>query len=205
MFRDRHDAGRRLAQNLERYAEKDAVVLALPRGGVVLGREVADALKLPLDIVVARKIGHPNNPEYAIAAVDEKGMLLCDEAERRTIDPQWLEGERERQRQEAHRRVVRYRGEKQPPQVKGKIAIIVDDGIATGLTMRLAIKAIRAHMPAKIVVAVPVAPSDSIARIRREADELVVLEPPEEFLGAVGAHYEEFDQVADEEVVRLLG
>lgn len=204
MFKDRADAGRQLAERLAHYRNTGAVVLALPRGGVVVGYEIAHALDVPLDIVVTRKIGHPNNPEYAICAVDESGILLCNEVERASVDATWLKHETKRQQDEAQRRSSVYRKGKAPAIIGGKTAIITDDGIATGLTMRLAIAAVQAQHPARIVVAVPVAPSDVVGIIQREADELIVLEPPEEFLGAVGAHYERFDQTRDEEVIRLL-
>ena len=204
MFRDRNDAGKLLAERLAKYRGQDAVVLALPRGGVVVGYEIAQALSLPLDIVVVRKIGHPNNPEYAICAIDEKGVLLCNETERAAVDQLWLQKEMQRQRTEAQRRSALYRGKKKPANFEGKIAIIIDDGIATGLTARLAIEGVKAHNPKTIVVAVPVASSGVVRKIKREVDELIVLEPPEEFLGAVGAHYEHFSQVEDEEVIRLM-
>ena len=204
MFQNREDAGQQLAKMLERYRDTDAVVLALPRGGVVVGYEIAQALGLLLDIVVTRKIGHPSDPEYAICAVDEKGTLLCDEAGRESVGKEWLKGEAERQREEAERRVRAYRGKEEPANIKGKTVIIADDGIATGLTMRLAVMAVKAGMPKRVVVAVPVAPSEIVQKLKREVDELIVLLPPEEFAGAVGAHYQEFKQVEDETVIRLL-
>ena len=204
MFRDREDAGKQLARALEGYRGTDAVVLALPRGGVVIGERVAKGLGLPLDIVVARKVGHPTNPEYAICAVDERGTRLCNEAELKRIDKKWLNQAVEQEQQEAQRRIALYRGKKAPISISGKTVIIVDDGIATGLTMRLAVQAVKTQGPKKVVVAVPVVPSDVAMKIKREADELVVLLPPEDFLGAVGAHYEYFPQVEDAEVIRLL-
>ena len=203
MFKDRQDAGVQLAKKLSSYRGQDAVILALPRGGVVIGYEVAKALKLPLDIIVVRKVGYPGDPEYAICAVDEKGTLLCDQ-EADTIDRQWLQKEIERQRQEALRRLGAYRGNRKPIGVAGKIAIVVDDGIATGLTMRLAVRALAAQHPKKIIIAVPVAPELQRTLMREGADEVIVLEPPEEFWGAVGAHYESFEQVTDSEVISLL-
>jgi predicted phosphoribosyltransferase len=204
MFKDRADAGKLLAQKLAPYVKQDAIVLALPRGGVVVGYEIAQTLKLPLDIVVVRKIGHPNNPEYAICAVDEKGTLLCNEAERALVDKKWLQEETERQKREAQRRVALYRGGKEPVEIKGKTVIIIDDGIATGLTVRLAIAAVKAQHPERTIIAVPVSPSDIVQKIKREVDDVIVLEPPEDFLGSVGAHYERFEQVEDSEVVRLM-
>jgi predicted phosphoribosyltransferase len=204
MFRDREEAGKQLARALDGYRGTDAVVLALPRGGVVVGERVAKGLGLPLDIVVARKVGHPTNPEYAICAVDERGTRLCNEAELKRIDKKWLNQAVEQEQQEAQRRIVLYRGKRAPTAITGKTVIIVDDGVATGLTMRLAVQAVKAQWPKKIVVAVPVVPSDVAQKIKREVEELVVLLPPEEFLGAVGAHYNYFPQVEDAEVIRLL-
>jgi len=204
MFKDRNDAGRQLAEKLAQYRGQDAVVLALPRGGVVVGREIAKTLGLPLDIVVTRKIGHPNNPEYAIGAVDNMGATILNDAEAATVNQAWLADEIKREIQEAMRRVKEYRGNRKPIVISGKTALIVDDGIATGLTMRLAVRSVMAQNPARTVVAVPVAPVETINDLRREADEVIVLEPPEKFLGAVGAHYIEFEQVGDDTVIRLL-
>ncbi|MGC9602755.1 MAG: phosphoribosyltransferase family protein [Minisyncoccia bacterium] len=204
MFKDRIDAGRQLAKRLVSYSGRDAVVLAIPRGGVVLGHIIAQELRLPFDIVVTRKVGHPDNPEYAICAVDERGTLLCNETETQSVDKKWLREETERQKKEAQRRSSMYRGDKRPMELAGKTVIITDDGVATGLTMRLAIAAVRAQYPKYIVVAIPVAPSDVAQKIKQEADELVVLESPEDFLGSVGAHYKRFEQVKDEEVTHLM-
>lgn len=203
IFQNRENAGQQLAKRLEHYRDTNAVVLALPRGGVVVGYEIAQSLGLPLDIVVTRKIGHPANPEYAICAVDEKGALLCNEDEREFVSKKWLEGEIERQKTEAARRLKIYRGNKNPLKTKDKTVIITDDGIATGLTMRLAVKIVRAQKPMRIVVAVPVAPADVVQKLKYEVDELIVLLPPAEFAGAVGAHYLEFEQVNDDAVIQL--
>lgn len=203
MFRDRNDAGEQLARVLKKYGEEDAVVIALPRGGVVVGERIARALGLPLDICAVRKIGHPNNQEYALCAVDEHGTMLCDEAAT-PVDPAWISSERQKQAEEAKRRASLYRGGRMARSLKNKIAIIVDDGIATGLTMRLAVQVVKEQKPLRIVAAVPVAPEDSVRSLKKEADEIIVLESPAEFLGAVGAHYERFEQVGDAEVIRLL-
>lgn len=205
MLRDRTDAGKQLAKKLSQYRGQDAVVLALPRGGVVVGFEVAEALLAPLDIIAIRKIGHPFHPEYAIGAVDEHGARILNEMEAANVDKDWLKQETEREVAEAKRRSRVYRGGKPAEQLKGKVVILVDDGIATGLTMQLAVRSVKAQAPAKIVVAVPVAPADSLRALKDEgADEVLVLEPPEEFMGAVGSHYMRFDQTSDEEVIRLL-
>lgn len=204
MLKNRPEAGVLLAQKLQEYKGTDAVVLALPRGGVVVGRALADALSLPLDIIATRKIGHPTNPEYAIGAVDANGLSVFNEAEVASVDPEWLKEETERQKDEAKRRTILYRKGKSPVDLSGRVAIVIDDGIATGFTMRLAVKAARKEKPKKIIVAVPVAPADSISEIRNEgADEIILLEPSEEFLGAVGAHYQEFEQIEDKEVIKL--
>ena len=203
MFKDRSDAGRQLAEKLALYRGKEAVVLALPRGGVVTGFEIARVLSLPLDIVAVRKVGAPDNPEYAIGAVGANGTVILNDAEAATIDKTWLAGEIAAQKKEAQRRSRVYRAGKKSLDITGKTAIIVDDGIATGLTMRIAVRSAKAE---KVVVAVPVAPPEAVHALSEEgADEVIVLEPPEEFLGAVGAHYIRFEQVEDDEVIRLMG
>jgi len=194
-----------LAEKLAAYSGTDAVVLGLPRGGTVVAAEISRALRLPLDIVVVRKVGHPDNPEYAIGAVDEKGTNIFNEEEAASINQHWLKEEVERQSVEARRRTRTYRGEKKPLTLKEKIVIIVDDGIATGFTMRLAVRSVKADKPARLIVAVPVAPGGMESDLCADgADELLTLLPPGEFLGAVGAHYVSFPQTNDEEVVRLL-
>jgi len=205
MFTDRMEAGKQLALKLADYRGKDVVVLALPRGGVVMGYEIARALSCPLDIIVTRKIGHPLDPEYAIGSVDERGISIMNAGETAMLDASWLRDEIERQSKEARRRSVAYRHGRKPIDYTGKIVIIVDDGIATGLTMRLAVRSAKAAKPKKIIVAVPVGAEDSLCTLRDEgADETIVLVPPEEFKGAVGAHYAQFEQVEDKEVIAIL-
>src|SRR3989344_4789956 len=205
MFEDRRDAGRKIAGALREYKWKDAIVLALPRGGVVTAYEVAGALGLPLDIVSIRKIGYPENPEYAVGAVDERGAVILNEDIAGSIDQVWLRGETQRQQAEAKRRSLVYRGGRKLPSIAGKIAIIVDDGVATGLTMRLAVRVVKAQMPLMVIVAGQGATSETIRILKAEgADEVIVVEPPEEFMGAVGAHYVRFEQVEDAEVIALL-
>ena len=204
MFFDRREAGKQLAEKLKKYAVENAVVLVLPRGGVVVGYEVARSLGCPLDIVVTRKVGYPDNPEYAILAVDSLGTTLANVAETAYVDAAWLQKETEKQKEEAARRITLFRGGSSPVPLSGKTVILVDDGIATGLTMRLAIQAVRKENPARVIVAVPVCPPDVAAILKKEADEFFVLEDPREFAGAVGAHFESFPQVEDEEVIRLL-
>lgn len=203
-FRDRTDAGKRLATALASYAGQAGVVLALPRGGVVLGVEVADKLGMPLDLVIPRKIGHPQQPEYAIAAVAENGELAANDAEVRRVDPKWFRETVAREQAEARRRRGLYVGGRAPLALAGKLAILVDDGIATGLTMFAAIRDVKQRGPARTVVAVPVAPADTVAQLRREVDAVVTLDEGEYFLGAVGAYYDDFPQVSDDEVVALM-
>ena len=169
-----------------------------------MGVEVAKELNAPLDLLIPRKIGHQFNPEYAICAVSESGDLVCNEAERAAADPDWFEKEVQKEIQEAKRRRKIYLADREPISAEGKIIIIVDDGIATGLTMRAAIEGARRRNPEKIVVAIPVTPRDTAQIIREEADELVALDEPAMYLGAVGAYYREFGQTSDEEVLELM-
>jgi len=203
-FKDRTEAGRILAQALKPHANQDGVVYALPRGGVVLGAEVARALRMPLDLLIPRKLGHPLQPEYAIGAVVENGEMVVNQWEVSRVDPEWFKREVEAEREEARRRRELYLGARAPVAAKGKVAIIVDDGIATGLTMEVAIRDARRREPGRLVVAVPVAPPETVERLAREVDEFVVLDRSPYYLGAVGAYYDRFAQVSDDEVVALL-
>jgi len=204
-FNDRVDAGRRLALALSGYKGRDLVVLAIPRGGVVVGYEVARELNVPLDVVIPHKIGAPGNPELAIGAVTQDGTTILDRELVRylQVPDSYLRREIESQIREINRRITRYRGDRSMPTLNGKVVIIVDDGVATGATVRAAIRSIRKQNPSSIVVAVPVGPSDTIEQLRREADDMVCLSTPEPFL-AIGQFYRHFDQTSDEEVVRLL-
>ena len=204
MFRDRKDAGEQLAQALIGYKSQPVVVYALPRGGVVLGAAIARALDAPLDLIVVRKIGHPNSPEYAIGAVAEDGYVVTNPAEAATLDERWIEGAAAVELKEAQRRRDLYLRGRRPVAVEDRIAIIVDDGLATGLTMEAAIYEIRKRRPREVVVAVPVAAAETVNRLRGQVDRLVVLYIPSGFFGAVGAFYRCFDQVSDEEVVTLM-
>lgn len=203
MYADRQEAGRKLARALGNYKGQDTVVLALPRGGIVLGAEVADVLGAPLDVVLVRKIGHPYSPEYAIGAVvrGEEPVVSEDESP----DEAWLKKAAADEQQVNESRYDLYYGDEyEPVPLKNKTVIIVDDGIATGLTMEAAVQAVRRRGASRVVVAVPVAPDDSLAHLETLADEVVVLDDPKDFLGSVGAHYQEFKQVDDEEVRALL-
>ncbi|WP_322520677.1 phosphoribosyltransferase family protein [Guyparkeria halophila] len=202
-FADRREAGCQLAEALERFRGQPGVVYALPRGGVSLGLEVARHLNMPLDVLIPRKIGHPMQPEYAICAVPEQGERVCNAREEAAVDPNWLADAETRERVEASRRRALY-GRADAPTVEGKLAIIVDDGIATGLTMRAAIRDADARDPARVVVAIPVVPASTAAQLETEADELVALEITDQYLGAVGAYYDSFPQVSDHEVIAML-
>jgi putative phosphoribosyl transferase len=206
MFQDRSDAGRQLAQALRRLSPIDPVVLALPRGGVPVAVEVARALDAPLDLLFVRKIGAAYQPELALAAVAEGGGISVNDE---MVDPgdtttcAYIDREAQRQLQEIARRRQLYLGGRPPVPVAGRTAIVVDDGIATGATVRAALELLRQKRPARIVLAVPVAPRRSLSEMRAFADEIVCLETPAVF-EAVGRHYRHFGQVEDEEVVALL-
>ena len=202
-FIDRRKAGRELADRLAQYKDQ-AVVLALPRGGVETAVEVAEELEVPLDLVIARKIGHPGNPEYAIGAVTEAGPAIWNEIEYDNLEEVWRKQAEQEQRREARRRRDEYLADREPVRLKGKTVIIVDDGIATGLTMQAAIGEIRRQNPGKIVVAVPVAPRDVAEELAEQVNDVIVLIDPDDFSGAVGAHYENFPQLEDEDVLNLL-
>ena len=201
-FKDRTEAGRLLAKALAKYEHEDVVVFALPRGGVVLGNVVANYLHAPLDLLITRKIGYPGNEECAVCAVAEEGDMICDSNASR-LDQEWLRARAEKERQEAKRRRQVYLAGRGSAPVENKVAIIVDDGVATGLTILLAIMVLKNRHPKKIVVAVPVSSPDAAARIRAEADELVALDVPQYFM-AVGEHYEQFPQLSDEDVIRYM-
>lgn len=203
MFKDRADAGQQLAGKLMTYANRqDVVVIGLPRGGVVTAAEVAKALKAPLDIIVPRKIGYPGNPELAIGALAEEGITVMNPYAS-DVPQETIAQIVEKEKQEARRRLTVYRGERKPLDLRNKVAILVDDGIATGATMRAAIVSAKAKGALKIVVAAPVIATDTMIVLEEEADELIVLEVPA-FFDAVGRFYENFSQTTDDEVIRVL-
>ena len=204
LFQDRKDAGIRLEEALEKYRGQDVVVFALPRGGVVLGAEIAEYLHAPLDLVLTKKIGHPGNSEYAICAIAEEGEPLCDPSEVSMVDPDWFRNEVERTRAELRRRRKEYLGETKLREVKGKIVIIVDDGIATGFTMMAAIVEMKRREAKLVVVAIPVTPYDTALKLKSMGVDLVSLNVDHNFQGAVGAYYLDFRQVTDSEVISLL-
>jgi putative phosphoribosyl transferase len=203
IFIDRTDAGKNLARALRSYQGQDVVIYALPRGGVILGAEIARELDAPLDVIVVRKIGHPLSPEYAIAAIAEDGHTATNPSELASIDTEWFEGRSEDERQEARRRRELYTRGRAAISATDRIAIIVDDGLATGLTMFAAIQEIRHARPKKVVVAVPVAPPNVLQQLKKVVDEVIALHITP-VLGAIGAFYLNFDQVTDDQVIELM-
>lgn len=207
IFKDRQDAGKQLSEKLAHYKDNpNTIVLGLPRGGVVVAFEIAQALHLPMDIIVPRKIGAPGNPELAIGAITEDGESIFDE--RMILDygisQDYLANERQKEKQEALRRLHLYRGTRPPLRLENKIAILVDDGIATGATMRAAIKSAKAKGSLKIIVAIPTAAKDSLEKIKKEANEILCLDTPPLFF-AIGEFYQDFPQIEDKEVIDLMG
>ena len=205
LLKDRSEAGRRLADRLVCYQDEHPVVLALPRGGVPVAFEIARRLGCPLDVLIARKIGAPGNPEYGLGAIAEDGNRWIDERRMREagyslreISPTIAAEE-----METRRRAEAYRHGRPPIEVRDRFVILVDDGVATGGTLRVAIRSVRARHPRRLVVALGVAPQDTLRELAREADEVVAVLVPKVFF-AVGEWYVHFDQVSDREVERLL-
>lgn len=205
VFQDRKDAGQRLAKALDRYAAEKPVILAMPRGGVVVAYEIAKALKAPLDVVVSRKIGAPQQPEYAIGAIAEGDVHIFNSEAIASLDINETELAFivAREKKEMERRIKLYRGSKPFPSVKDKVVIIVDDGVATGQTALVTIRSVRKMQPRKIIFASGVCARDAAAMLRQEADEVICLSLPEIFY-AVGQWYHNFGQTEDAEVIRLL-
>lgn len=206
IFTNRSQAGRRLARQLSKYANRrDVIVLGVPRGGVPVAFEVATALGAPLDVFVLRKLGVPGHEELAFGAIGSGGIRVLDTDLIKILDlsPRDIELVTAEEKQELKRRERAYRGGRPPLDVRGLTVILVDDGIATGSSIRAAIRALRRMSPARLVVATPVAPASTCSRLRPEVDELVCAETPEPFYG-VGQFYDDFSQVSDEEVQELL-
>ena len=204
-FVDRGDAGRRLAERLAPYKDERPVVFALPRGGVPVGAEVARSLGAPLEVVVSRKLGAPDQPEFGIGAVAPGDVRVLNERAVRVlgIPEDYLERVTERESAEVERRLRLFRGDRPYPDLEGRTAILVDDGLATGVTARAALRTLRRMEPERLVLAVPVCAPQTAALIRPEADDLLCLIAPTD-LKAIGLWYESFEQVPDEEVIRLL-
>ena len=205
MFQDRTDAGRQLAELLDKEDVEADIVLGIPRGALPVARPVADALDVPLDIVVASKIGAPNNSELAIGAVasDGSSWLNDDIVDRLNVPDEYVERERDREAENARGKADRYRGDRDPPELAGKRVAVVDDGVATGATARACLGQVRDASADRVTLAVPVGSPDAIEDLQAHADEIVVVESPPHF-NAVGQFYERFDQVSDEEAMTYL-
>lgn len=205
LFNDRQDAGRQLAQRLVAYRDQDPVVVALPRGGVPVAYEVARALGAPLDVIIARKLGAPGQPELGIGAIAQGGSIyLNTELIRRLgVSEDYLRRVAAEESREIERRLETYRRGRAPLDVSGRVAILIDDGLATGATMRAAIRALRAQGARAVVMAVPVCAPDTLAAIRPEVDAAICVAVPRDFR-AVGLWYRDFSQTTDEEVIELL-
>ena len=205
LFVDRADAGRRLVPSLKDLVGGDALVLAIPRGGVIIGYEVAKAIGLPLDVIIPRKIGAPSNPELAIGAMTEDGTVLLDKrlVEYLQVSNEYIKKETETQKHEIQRRLRLYRGASPYPILENRDIILVDDGIATGSTMKAALASVRKRGAKTVVIAIPVGSHSTIKELEEKADNVVCLYTPEPFY-AIGQFYEDFSQTQDEEVTRLL-
>lgn len=199
-FKNRAEAGQLLASKLRKYQGTNSIVLAIPRGGVAIGYEVAKELHLPLDIILSKKIGHPNNKEYAIGAVSMNTTILDEHPE---ISQDYIQTEIKKIRKAMQEKYFLYYGNQQPLEVKDKNVIVVDDGIATGNTLLACLTMIRKKNPAKIIVAVPVLHSNSVSLFQKKSEELVYLIAPN-FFGGIGEFYEQFDQVEDDEAIEML-
>lgn len=205
LFKDRIDAGKQVVKKLLKYIGKNAIVLAIPRGGVIVGNEIAKVINAKLDIVVPRKIGSPDDPEFAIGAVAPDGSIALDETivSSYQISENYIKNKVKEEVQEIKRRMETYRGNKPAPKLRDKIVILVDDGVATGNTIIASVKFIKKQKPKKIVVAVPVAPSDFVNKVSSMVDEVISLKPLEPYY-AISMHYLSFEQTEDEEVIEIL-
>jgi putative phosphoribosyl transferase len=204
-FEDRRDAGRRLAEKLSRFKDERTVIFALPRGGVPVGYEISLALEAPLDVFVSRKLGAPGQPEFGIGAVAAGGVRVLnqDVVRRLGIPDDYVQEITAQELAEVERRLRYFRGERPEPEVGGRTAILVDDGLATGVTARAAVQSLRLRKPRRLVLAAPVCAAQTADLFRTAVDELVCLESPSD-LGAIGFWYRNFEQTSDEEVVELL-
>ena len=200
MFRDRLEAGLLLAAKLKKYKNDPGVVLAVPRGGVPVAYAVAKELGFPVEVVLTKKIGHPTNKEYAIGAASLTDYFIVPHD---NVTEEYIEQELQRGRSRLKEMYIRFMGDKEPENLKGKTVIVIDDGIATGNTLMGTVNVLRKSKPGKIVIGVPVASKSAVQKLSKEVDEVVVVMIPEEFYG-VGAFYEDFEQVSDEEVMFYL-
>lgn len=204
-FKNRAEAGKRLAAALSKFKGGEVVVLGIPRGGVVVANEVAKVLVAPLDVVVTRKIEAPGEPEYALGAVTQEGDVIMDRqaAEALGATPEYLDDQIRKKREEVKERMQRLRGDSPYPRLEGKVVVIVDDGIATGSSVGAAVMSVKKMKPKEIVVAVPVAPKDAVDTLSEDGTKVVCLETPGQFL-AIGEFYGDFGQVEDLDVKRIL-
>lgn len=205
LFKDRIDAGKKLAKKLLKYKGKNPIVLAIPRGGIIVGDEIAKALNAKLDIVVPRKISSPQDPEFAIGAVAPDGSISLDKNVVRDyrISETYITNKVREELDEIKRRMEIYRGNKHFPELENKVVIITDDGVATGNTILASIEFVKNQKPSKTIVAVPVAPSNFISKVSSIVDEVISLQPLEPYY-AISMHYENFTQTTDEEVISIL-
>jgi predicted phosphoribosyltransferase len=200
MFRNRTEAGMLLALRLQKYQNDPGVILAVPRGGVPVAYEVAKELGFPLEVILTKKIGHPMNPEYAIGAASLSDYFVVPHD---IVSQDYIDNEVLKIRKKLKEMYVKFMGNKEPEDLKGKTVIVIDDGVATGNTLLSTIDVIRKSDPAKIVIAVPVAPESAVSKLSKAVDDVVVVMIPESFYG-VGSFYEDFEQVNDEEVIYYL-
>jgi putative phosphoribosyl transferase len=199
-FKNRMEAGQLLAHKLKKYQDSNSIILAIPRGGVAIGYEIAQELHLPLDIVLSKKIGHPNNKEYAIGAVSLDTTILDEHLE---IPREYIQTEMEKLQETMREKYAWYRGDQPPLDVENKNVIVVDDGIATGNTLLACLSMLRKKNPAKIIVAVPVLPSDTVPLFQKNTDEFVYL-IASPYFRTVGGFYDQFEQVEDTDVIQML-
>ena len=205
IFKNRAEAGMKLAESMKDFGGKDVVVLGIPRGGVVVAKEIAKELGAPMDIIVTKKIGAPGEPEFALGAVTQEGDVIMDRqvAESLGASREYLDDQIAEKRKEVSDRMRRLRGDAPYPTLEGRVVLIVDDGIATGSSMEAAVMSVKKRKPKEVVVAVPVAPRDAIDALTEDGTKVVCLESPGSFL-AIGEFYRDFGQVEDTEVVRIL-
>lgn len=205
VFKDRLDAGRQLAEELQNYSSEDGIVLAIPRGGVVVGAEIAKRLGLKMDLIIPRKIGSPQNPEVAIGAITQDGTSIYDRRLIKILGVSEfdLKEKASYEIEEIQRRMSLYRGDDKLEDYQGRQLIVVDDGVATGYTMLAALRSARNYRPRELILGIPVAPPDTLELLNREVDRAVCLISPDDFY-AVGQFYEYFDQTEDEDVIRIM-
>jgi putative phosphoribosyl transferase len=205
LLENRREAGMQLAARLEIYRERDPLILAVPRGGVVVAEPIHNILGGELDVVITRKIGAPHQRELAIGATSGDGLVMLNDdlVSRLGVFPDYIQKAAEKEQAEIVRRLKKYRGNRPLPVIEGRLVLVVDDGVATGYTLLTALKSLRRHNPSELALAVPVGPPETFARLKKEVDALVYLEAPVDF-AAVGQFYRDFSQVGDDDVVEIL-